>query len=240
MFWVKFHGTHPMLIQSFILLVLIQSMKWQKWMRERAEEPQNCEVVFIAETMQQCSCHSPRPHLTNLTLLSSGAPILLITRRCLISWHDILLPLWNCLETAMDTPQLCCVTSECLLPVIHQNTTHGRQVLPDTDCAAILPHDRHMHLSGYPCDWDWELLVTTSVTRLLVCEWDEDTLVCWSVIDIELTRNLSEMIKPMLICFAHFSFLCLPGQQPYWAEKVLSGPYKRAMAPTTEGTKQAA
>ena len=240
MFWVKFHGTHPMLIQSFILLVLIQSMKWQKWMGERAEEPQNCEVVFIAETMQQCSCHRRRPHLTNLTLLSSGAPILLITRQCLINWHDILLPLWNCLETAMDTPQLCCVTSECLLPVIHQNTTHGRQVLPDTDCAAILPHDRHMHLSGYPCDWDWELLVTTSVTRLLVCEWDEDTLVCWSVIDIELTRNLSEMIKPMLICFANFSFLCLQGQQPYWAEKVLSGPYKRAMAPTTEGTKQAA
>ena len=181
-------------------------------MRERAEEPQNCEVVFIAETMQQCSCHSPRPHLTNLTLLSSGAPILLITRQCLISWHDILLPLWNCLETAMDTPQLCCVTSECLLPVIHQNTTHGRQVLPDTDCAAILPHDRHMHLSvsGYaPC----ELLVTNSVSRLIVCE--KKTLVCWSVIDIEQTRNLSEMIKPMLICCVNFPFLCLPGQQPY-------------------------
>ena len=112
----------------------------------------------------------------------------------------------------MDTPQLCCVTSECLLPVIHQNTTHGRQVLPDTDCAAIPPHDRHMHLSvsGYaPC----ELLVTNSVSRLIVCE--KKTLVCWSVIDIEQTRNLSEMIKPMLICCVNFPFLCLPGQQPY-------------------------
>ena len=138
----------------------------------------------------------------------------------------------------MDTPQLCCLQVRvCCRSSIRTQPMKGGQVLPDTDCAAILPHDRHMHLSvsGYaPC----ELLVTNSVSRLIVCE--KKTLVCWSVIDIEQTRNLSEMIKPMLICCVNFPFLCLPGQQPYWAEKVLSGLYKRAMAPTTEGTKQAA
>jgi hypothetical protein len=47
-------------------------------------------------------------------------------------------------------------TSERSLPVLFQNTTRGGQVLPDTDCAAILPHDRHMHahvrLAVAPCE----------------------------------------------------------------------------------------
>lgn len=54
---------------------------------------------------------------------------------------------WRLAGSAKKAGSIIYVLCECLLHVLHQNPAPwraGGQVLADTDCAPILPHDRHI------------------------------------------------------------------------------------------------